>query len=97
MLVISSEYAVAYSETQLISALKNTPPGAPFSPLDTEKLNALKKMADILQGKIAGKAKLDTTETQTKIVEQRKNRTYPPLRVDPQVVTIPAALKPQTK
>ena len=54
-------------------------------------------MADILQGKIAGKAKLDTTETQTKIVEQRKNRTYTPLRVDPQAVTIPAALKPQTK
>ena len=45
-------------------------------------------MAGILQGQIKAKSKLETTETQTKIVEQEKNGTQPPTRVEQQVVII---------
>ena len=47
-------------------------------------------MEDIFQGKITENTKLETTETQNKIVEQKQNRTQPPLRVEPQSVFIPA-------
>ena len=60
-----------------------TVPAALFVPLVTEKLDALRQLPDIFKGQITEKTKLKTTETQTKIVEQNKNSTYPPPRVEP--------------
>ena len=75
----------------MIRALQNPATASPFAPLVTEIIDSLRKVVKIFQGKISEKTKLETTETQKKIVEQKKNRTQPPSRVDPQEVTIISA------
>ena len=49
--------------TDFISALNNPAPSSLLAPVGTETFDALRKMADIFQGKITGKAELETTET----------------------------------
>ena len=93
---IYSAAAATHAATYLISALKYPAPSTPFSPLGTENINSIIKLAEIFQLQITPKTKFDATETQTKIVEQKKNRTHKPLRVDPQSVTILAPQTPQT-
>ena len=44
----------------------------PVGTLRHRKVDALRKLADIFQGQITEKNKLETTETRTKIVEKRK-------------------------
>ena len=88
---ISSPNTAIHAATDLITELKNTPPYAPFKPLGTEKLNSLRKLVEIIQGQITPKTKLDTTETQTKIVEQNQNITQLPPIVEQQAVTIPSS------
>ena len=95
--IIYSDDVTTDVPTDLISALKNKAPDAPFAPLGTEKLDALIKLADILQGQTTGKNNLDTTKTQTKILEQTKNMIQPPPKVEPQSVTVPEYLTHQTR
>ena len=78
---IYSVNAATYAATDLISALKNPAPAVPFAPLVTEKLNVLIKLSETFEGQTTPETKLETTETQTKIVEQNQNRTQPPPRV----------------
>ena len=70
MPVISSSDAATHEATDLISAFKNPTPDAPFAPLGTKKLDALRKLAEIYQGQISPKTTLEPTETQIKVVEQ---------------------------
>ena len=70
--------------------LKNPAPASLFTPLVTEK-KILEKLVDIFYEKISEKNKLETTETHTKIVDQKKNRTQTHTRVDTQEVNISAA------
>ena len=86
---ISFADAATHVATYLISVLKNIAPAAPFAPLGKEKLDAIRKLVGISQGQITPKTKVETTKTQTKIVEQNQNRTQPPPRVESQAVTIP--------
>ena len=72
MPVISCDDAATHEATDLIRALKNPAPSAPFAPLFTEKLNVPAKLEEIFQGQIKPETKLETTETQTKIAEQGK-------------------------
>ena len=92
---ISFGSAAARVTTDLISQLKNPSPAALFALLRTEKLNALRKLAEIFQGQISQKNKPETTETQTKIMEKNQNKTHPPPMVEPQVVTIQASQHPK--
>ena len=89
---IYSAGAATHEATDTISALKNTALSAPFSPLGTEKLDVLRNLEEIFQEQTIAKTKLETPETQTKIVEQKQNRTHPPPRVKTQAVTILEAL-----
>ena len=68
MPVMSSFDSATQEATYLNNALENQAPYAPFAPLGTEKLNTLRKIAEIFQGQITPKNKLETTETRTKIV-----------------------------
>ena len=88
---ISSAYASTHAATDFIIAQKKSASASLFAPLCTEKLKLLRKLAEISQGQISSKIKLETTETYTKIVEQKKDRTHPPSRVYPKAVIIPAA------
>ena len=87
--LIYSAYEYIHAETHLIITLENTATDTPFSPLRIEKLNALRKLAEIFQVQITQKIELDTTEKKTKLVEQNQNRNHPPPRVKAQSVTIP--------
>ena len=69
---ISSANAAMYGKTHLISALKNLATNAPFLLLGTGKLDELRKLIDIFQGQITPKTRLETTETQNKIVKHRQ-------------------------
>ena len=69
MPVISSTDAATHAAIDLIRALKNLVLAALLSPLGTEKLYALRKFVERFQGQIISKTKLETTETQTKIVK----------------------------
>ena len=71
MSVISFANAATHGTTEFISALKNPALAALLSPLGTEKLNVLRKLAEIFQGKITPKPKLESTETQTKTVGKK--------------------------
>ena len=93
---ISSADAATHVATELIISLKNSAQSTLFVLLVTEKLYALRKLAYIFQGKITENTKLKTCETQTKKVEQNKNRTQPPPKVEPQAVSIPASPTLQT-
>ena len=55
---IYSANAAIHAERDLISTLKNSAPAALFVYLGTEKLYALRKLADIFQGKITEKTNL---------------------------------------
>ena len=60
--------AATHAVTKLISELKNPSPAAPWVSLGTEKHNALRKFPEIFQFQIISKTKLETTETQTRVV-----------------------------
>ena len=55
---ISSVDAATHLATEFISALKNPAPAAPFATLVTEKLNAIRKFSEKIQGQITSKTKL---------------------------------------
>ena len=67
---ISSAITSTHSSKGLIRKLKNPTPAAPFASLGTEKLDVLKKLAEIFQGQISSKNTLESTETQIKVLEQ---------------------------
>ena len=58
---ISSANSAIYGVTDLISALRNLAPAALCSPLGTEKLNTLGKLAEVFQCQITSKNKLEIT------------------------------------
>ena len=66
----SSADASTHAARDLITTLKYPAESIPFESLSTEKFNALRKIMEIFQGQITPKDELDTTETQTKIVEE---------------------------
>ena len=85
---IYSAGAATHEATDMISALKiqHYPPR--FHPYEQKNLMYFENMEEIIQEQTIAKTKLETPETQTKIVEQKQNRTHPPPRVKTQSVTI---------
>ena len=69
---ISSADAVTNTETDLIGTLENPVPAAPFAPLCTEKLDALRKLADIFQVQIIEKTKLEKLKLRSKYWNKSK-------------------------
>ena len=67
----AATHAATHAATDFIRALKKPTPAGLVVPLGTEAFDALRKLADKFKGIITVKTKLDTSEIQTRIVEQK--------------------------
>ena len=68
---IPSAYEATHTATDLISSMKNPVPAAPFALQGTENFYALKKLTDIFQSKITGKASLIQLKHRQKTKKKR--------------------------
>ena len=69
--VLYSANAATHAATDFIRALKNPTPAALVLTLGTEAFDALRNLVDKFKGNITVKTKLETSEIQIRIVEQK--------------------------